>query len=153
MTPPSPADPARPTRWGILGTGWIASEFASDLTLLDDAELVAVGSRSQAGADAFGARFALDRCYPTYAELVADPEVDAVYVASPHPMHADDCLLAIEAGKAVLCEKPFTVNAAQARQVVAAARDRGTFLMEAMWTRFLPHMVRVRELLAARRPG
>jgi predicted dehydrogenase len=129
---------SRPTRWGILGTGWIASELASDLTLLDDAELVAVGSRSQESADAFGARFAVERCYPTYAELVADGDVDAVYVASPHPLHAEDCLLAIEAGKAV-----------QAREVVAAARAHGTFLMEAMWTRYLPHMVRVRELIAA----
>jgi predicted dehydrogenase len=143
------ADPTRPIRWGILGTGWIASEFASDLTLLDDAELVAVGSRSQETADAFGARFAVQQCYPTYAELVADPQVDAVYVASPHPMHVEDSLLAIEAGKAVLCEKPFTVNARQAREVVAAAEARGTFLMEAMWTRYLPHMVQIRELLAA----
>jgi predicted dehydrogenase len=153
MTPP-PAEsrrpgPSRTTRWGILGTGWIASEFASDLTLLDDAELVAVGSRSQQSADSFGDRFAVERRYPTYADLVADPAVDAVYVASPHPMHAQDCLLAIEAGKAVLCEKPFTVNARQAREVVAAARANGTFLMEAMWTRYLPHMVRVRELIAA----
>ena len=95
--------------------------FASDLGLLPDAELLAVGSRSQASADAFGERFGIARRYPTYAELVADPDVDAVYVASPHPMHLDDALLAIEAGKAVLCEKPFTVNAAEAREVVAAA--------------------------------
>ena len=115
-------DPARPIRWGILGTGWIASEFAGDLALLDDAELVAVGSRSQATADAFGARFGLERCYSTYADLVADPEVDAVYVCSPHPMHAAHALLAIQAGKAVFCEKPFTLNAAQAREVVAAAQ-------------------------------
>jgi predicted dehydrogenase len=148
MTFDALADQHRPIRWGILGTGWIASEFAGDLRLLDDAELVAVGSRSQENADAFGARFDVPRCYPTYAELVADPDVDAVYVASPHPMHVGDSLLAIEAGQAVLCEKPFTVNAAQAREVVAAAAARGTFLMEAMWTRFLPHMVRIRSLLA-----
>jgi predicted dehydrogenase len=145
MTEPATA----PLRWGIMGTGWIASEFASDLELLDDAELVAVGSRSQSTADAFGAKHGVQRCYPTYAELAADPDVDAVYVASPHPMHADDTLLAIEAGKAVLCEKPFTVTASQARELVAAAAAHGTFLMEAMWTRFLPHIVRVRELLAA----
>jgi predicted dehydrogenase len=137
-----------PIRWGILGTGGIAAMFASDLGLLPDAELVAVGSRSQDSADAFGQRFGIARCYPTYADLVADPDVDAVYVASPHPMHVGDSLLAIEAGKAVLCEKPFTVNAAEARRVVDAATERGTFLMEAMWTRWLPHMVRIRSLIA-----
>jgi predicted dehydrogenase len=138
-----------PTRWGILGTGWIATLFATDLRLLDDAELVAVGSRSQESADAFGAEYGAGRCYPTYAELVADPDVDAVYIASPHPKHHEDALMAIEAGKAVLCEKPFTVNAAQAREVVAAASARGVFVLEAMWTRFLPHIVRVRELVAS----
>jgi predicted dehydrogenase len=143
------AQPTQPTRWGILGTGWIASLFATDLALLPDARLVAVGSRTQARADEFSLEFGGVRGYPTYAELVADPEVDAVYVASPHPSHHEDVLLAIEAGKAVICEKPFTLNAAQARELVDAARARGTFLMEAMWTRFLPHMVRVRELLAA----
>jgi predicted dehydrogenase len=143
------AEPTQPTRWGILGTGWIAYLFATDLALLPEARLVAVGSRTQARADEFSLEFGGARGYPTYAELVADPEVDAVYVASPHPSHHEDVLLAVEAGKAVLCEKPFTLNAAQARELVDAARAHGTFLMEAMWTRFLPHMVRVRELLAA----
>jgi predicted dehydrogenase len=141
-------DSSQTVRWGILGTGWIATQFAADLALLDDAELVAVGSRSQDAADAFGDQFDVPRRYPTYAELVADPEVDAVYVSTPHPMHARDSLLAIEAGKAVLCEKPFTLNAAQAREVAAAAQDRGTLLMEAMWTRWLPHIVQIRSLLA-----
>jgi predicted dehydrogenase len=136
-------------RWGILGTGWIADLFAQDLRLVADAELVAVGSRSQESADRFGVEHDVARCYPSYAELVTDPDVDAVYVASPHPSHHADTLLAIGAGKAVLCEKPFTMDAAQARDLVSAAQARGTFLMEAMWTRFLPHMVRVRELLAA----
>jgi predicted dehydrogenase len=143
------AHPIQPTRWGILGTGWIASLFATDLALLPDSRLVAVGSRTQARVDEFSIEFGGVRGHPTYAELVADPEVEAVYVASPHPSHHEDVLLAIEAGKAVLCEKPFTLNATQARELVDAARARGTFLMEAMWTRFLPHMVRVRELLAA----
>jgi predicted dehydrogenase len=147
MTTDSTVD-ERPIRWGILGTGGIAAMFATDLSLLPDAELVAVGSRSQSTADAFGGRFGVRRCYPTYAELVADPDVDAVYVATPHPMHLADSLLAIEAGKAVLCEKPFTVNAAEARLVVDAAARRGTFLMEAMWTRWLPHIVTIRSLLA-----
>jgi predicted dehydrogenase len=140
---------APPVRWGILGTGRIAGQFATDLRLLPDAELAAVGSRAQASADAFAATFGAARAYPSYAELVSDPGVDAVYVASPHPMHHPDVLLAIEAGKAVLCEKPFTVNAAEARELVAAAREHRTLLVEAMWTRFLPHIVRIRELLAA----
>jgi predicted dehydrogenase len=142
-----PLSSERVIGWGILGTGGIAAKFARDLRLLPDAELMAVGSRAQATADAFGAEWGAPRRYPSYAELVADPEVDAVYVSSPHPMHRDDALLAIEAGKAVLCEKPFTVNAAEAHEVVTAARARGVFLMEAMWTRFLPHMVKVRSVL------
>jgi predicted dehydrogenase len=139
----------RPVRWGILGTGGIAASFAQDLASMTGVELLAVGSRAQDTADAFGDRHGVPRRYPTYAELVADPDVDAVYVSSPHPMHHDDSLLAIGAGKAVLCEKPFTINATEAREVVAAAAAKGTFLMEAMWTRWLPHMVRIRELLAS----
>lgn len=139
----------RPLRWGVIGTGGIAAKFAQDLRHLPDAQLVAVGSRSQATADAFAQKHGAERAHPSYAELVADPDVDAVYVSTPHPMHRDDALLAIEAGKAVLCEKAFTVNAEQAREVVAAARARGVFVMEAMWTRFLPHMVKVREVIAS----
>jgi predicted dehydrogenase len=139
----------QPIRWGILGTGGIANKFAHDLELLPDAQLVAVGSRSRTSAEAFGHTWDVPHRHASYADLAADPEVDAVYVSTPHPMHRDDALLAIEAGKAVLCEKAFTVNAAQAREVVAAAQARGVFVLEAMWTRFLPHMVRVRELVAS----
>jgi predicted dehydrogenase len=139
----------QPIRWGIIGTGGIAGKFAHDLELLPDARLVAVGSRTQESADAFGRTWDVPHRHASYADLAADPEVDAVYVSTPHPMHHADALLAIEAGKAVLCEKAFTVNATQAREVVAAARARGVFVLEAMWTRFLPHMVRVRELLAS----
>lgn len=143
----------QPIRWGIIGTGGIASAFAADLALLPDAEVVGVGSRSQQAADRFGDRFGIARRYATYEQLVADPDVDAVYVSTPHPMHHGAALLAIRAGKAVLVEKPFTINTAEARDLVAEARSRGTFLMEAMWTRFLPHVVKVRELLAAGRLG
>jgi predicted dehydrogenase len=143
----------RPVRWGIIGTGRIAAAFAGDLALLPDAELVAVGSRSQAGADAFADRFGIAHRHPTYQALVDDGDVDAVYVSTPHPMHHAGALLAIRAGKAVLVEKPFTINAAEARELVAEARARGTFLMEAMWTRFLPHVVRIRELIAEGRLG
>ncbi|MDQ1494067.1 MAG: hypothetical protein QOG69_550 [Actinomycetota bacterium] len=143
----------QPVRWGIIGTGGIAATFAGDLALLPDAEIVAVGSRSQAGADAFADRFAIAHRHSSYEALARDPDVDAVYVATPHPMHRDNALLAIEAGKAVLVEKPFTINAAETRVLIDAAKAQGTFLMEAMWTRFLPHVVRIRELIAAGRLG
>jgi predicted dehydrogenase len=139
----------RPVRWGILATGGIAHAFARDLALQPDCEVVAVGSRSQASAEAFGDEFGVPHRHASYQALVNDPDVDAVYVSTPHPGHHDAALLAISAGKAVLAEKPFAMDAAQAREMIDAARDRGTFLMEAMWTRFLPHMARVREILAA----
>ena len=143
----------RPIRWGILATGGIAHAFARDLALQPDCEVVAVGSRSQASADAFGDEFGVPHRHASYQALVNDPDVDAVYVSTPHPGHHDAALLAINAGKAVLVEKPFAMDAAQAREMIDAARDQGTFLMEAMWTRFLPHIARVREILAARTLG
>ncbi len=136
-----------PTRWGIIGTGWIATAFVRDLALLADAEVVAVGSRSQEGADAFADLHGIRTRHATYADLAADPDVDVVYVATPHPGHHAAALLAIAAGKAVLVEKPFMLNAPEAEEVIAAARAQGTFLMEAMWTRFLPHVVAIRALL------
>jgi predicted dehydrogenase len=136
-------------RWGVIGTGLIASRFAGDLVLLDDAEVVAVGSRAQETADAFGDRFSVPHRHASYEALVEDSEVDAVYVSTPHPGHHAATRLALEAGKAVLCEKPFMLNAAEADDVITLARERRVFLMEAMWTRFLPHMVRLREILAA----
>jgi predicted dehydrogenase len=140
-------------RWGLIGTGGIAAAFARDLRLLDDAEVVAVGSRSQESADRFADEHGIPRRHASYADLAADPEVDAVYVATPHPGHHDAAMLAIEAGKAVLVEKPFTMDAAQARSLVEAARARGTFLMEAMWTRHLPHVLAIREIIASGRIG
>ncbi len=136
-------------RWGVIGTGGIASSFTRDLTLLDGSEVVAVGSRTQESADRFAAEHSVARAHASYAALVADDAVDVVYVATPHPGHHDAAMLAIEAGKALLVEKPFTMDAAEAEALLAAARARGVFLMEAMWSRFVPHMVRVRELLAA----
>ncbi|HNP73172.1 MAG TPA: Gfo/Idh/MocA family oxidoreductase [Kouleothrix sp.] len=136
-------------RWGILGTGNIAAQFARGLAELDDATLVAVGSRTPEAAAAFGQRFGAARAHGSYAALANDPDVDAIYVATPHPFHKDNTLLCLSAGKAVLCEKPFAINAGEAAEMIASARARGVFLMEAMWTRFLPHMVRLRELLAA----
>lgn len=140
---------AEKMKWGIIGTGNIANQFATGLQAVDDAELVAVGSRSQGSADAFGEKYNIPNRHASYEALATDPEVDAIYISTPHPYHKDNTLLCIENGKAVLCEKPFTVNAAEAVEVVSTAREKGVFLMEAMWTRFLPVMVRVREMLAA----
>jgi len=136
-------------RWGILGTGNIAKKFAAGLRVLPDAELVAVGSRAQATAEAFGAAFDVAHRHASYEALAADPEVDVIYVSTPHPLHCENTLLCLDAGKAVLCEKPFAINAAQAQLMIDRARAKGLFLMDAVWTRFLPVMVKVRELLAA----
>ena len=135
-------------RWGILGTGAIATKFATGLRAVPDAQLSAVGSRSQATADAFADRFGAPRRHASYEALAGDADVDAIYVATPHSLHRENSMLCLRAGKAVLCEKPFTINAAQAQDVIDVAREQGCFLMEAMWTRFIPAMVRVRELLA-----
>src|SRR4051812_21821450 len=125
---------SRPTRWGIIGTGWIATSFVRDLALLDDAEVVAVGSRSPRGADAFADLHGIQGRHGTYAELAADPEVDVVYVATPHPGHHAAALLAIGEGKAVLGEKPFRLIAPEAGAAVAAGRSPGGFRRGARWT-------------------
>jgi predicted dehydrogenase len=136
-------------RWGIIGTGSIAATFAADLQLTDSGRVVAVGSRHRDSADRFAGRFDIPHAHATYRGLVEDPDVDVVYVATPHPMHHEHGLLALERGKPVLMEKAFTMDAAEARSLVATARAAGLFLMEAMWTRFLPHMVEIRRLLSA----
>lgn len=135
-------------RWGVLATGGIAAAFAEDLKLLPDAELVAVGSRSAASARGFADAHGIPRAHGSWAELAADPEVDVVYVATPHSAHRDAAAACLEAGKAVLCEKPFTLNRAEAEALVRLARERGTFLMEAMWTYCNPTVRRMTELIA-----
>jgi predicted dehydrogenase len=137
-----------PLRWGLIGTGGIAATFAADLELTDSGDVVAVGSRGMETAVAFAERFGVPNRHSSYESLVHDEDVDAVYVATPHPMHRAHAELALRAGKPVLVEKPFTMNAAEARELVALARERGLFMMEAMWTRCLPHIAAVRELLA-----
>jgi predicted dehydrogenase len=137
-----------PVRWGILGTGGIASTFVTDLKLTDSGVAAAVGSRSGGSADRFADRFGIPSRHASYESLVADPDVDVIYVATPHPMHHDNAILALRAGKPVLVEKPFTMTAAEARDVVGVARQQGLFVMEAMWTRFLPDMAIVRDWLA-----
>jgi predicted dehydrogenase len=138
-----------PIRWGLMAAGGIARTFAADLARVPDATLVAVGSRSQETADAFANEFDIPNRHSSYEALAADPDVDAIYVSPPHPFHRDATLLALRGGKAVLCEKPFAMDLAESTEMVEAARSAGTLLVEAMWTRFLPTMVRVREILAA----
>ena len=137
-----------PIRWGILGTGWIAEQFVADI-LANGITVTAVGSRSQGSADAFAEKFGIPTAHGSYEALAADPEVDVVYVATPHPMHADNATLVLNAGKHALVEKPFTLNAAEAQRVVDLASAKNLVVLEAMWTRWLPHMVRLREILAA----
>lgn len=135
-------------RWGILGTGDIAGKFAGALAALPDAEIAAVGSRSREKADAFGEAWHIPHRHASYAALMEDPGVDVVYVATPHSLHRENCVGCLQAGKAVLCEKPFTINAREAEEVIQLARKRRLFLMEGMWTRFFPAMAAVRDLLA-----
>lgn len=136
--------------WGILGAGHIAGVFAADLALLpDEAELVAVGSRSKPKADEFAREYGFARGYGSYAELVADDDVDVVYIASVHSDHFESARLCLEAGKAVLIEKPLTVSEPRAAVMVSWARDRGLFLMEALWTRTNPLIRQAAELVAA----
>ncbi|MFC4035207.1 Gfo/Idh/MocA family protein [Streptomyces polygonati] len=124
----------RKIRWGILATGGIAATFTEALLSMPDAEVVAVGSRSEAGAKAFAERYDIPRAYGSWAGLAADDAVDVVYVATPHSAHRAAAGLCLEAGRAVLCEKAFTINTREARELVDLATTRGLFLMEAMWT-------------------
>jgi predicted dehydrogenase len=139
-------------RWGVIGTGGIARSFVGDCAAAG-IEFVAVGSRTAEAARSFADEFGIPNAHGSYEALVADPDVDAVYVATPHSRHAEDALLAIGAGKHVLVEKAFTITADQARTVVDAARRADVAVMEAMWTRFLPQMAMIRELVAEGRIG
>lgn len=133
-------------RWGILGTGGIARDFANDLRLLDGHSVTAVGSRTQDAANRFASDFPGAIAFGSYEELVA-ADVDAIYVATPHTFHAENSLLALNAGKPVLCEKPFTINADQARAVVSLAQSKKLPLLEAIWTRFLPHIAEIGRII------
>jgi predicted dehydrogenase len=135
-------------RWGIVGPGRIAENVVRDFAVVDGARAVAVASRSQARADDFAERHGLERAHGSYAAVLADPEVDVLYIATPHPQHHAVALGAIAAGKALLVEKAFTATLAGAQEVVDAARASGVFVMEAMWTRFQPAVVALRELVA-----
>jgi predicted dehydrogenase len=134
-------------RWGVLAPGGIARDWTNALHATTRARVVAVGSRSLERAQAFAAEFEVERAYGSYEALVADSAVDAIYIASPHSEHHDHALLALDAGKPVLVEKAFTRNAAEAAAVIEAARARNLLAVEAMWTRFLPHIDVVRSCL------
>lgn len=143
----------RTVTWGILGTGDIARQMAEDLRLVPHAVLRAVASRTQRRADAFGDTHNIPVRHGSYEALARDPDVDVVYVATPHPWHCEHTLLCIEHGKAVLCEKPIGLNADEAERMFSAARRANTFLMEAMWTAFFPAIKDARQALAADRIG
>ncbi len=134
-------------RWGILGAGRIARKFAADLQLVNDAVLTAVGSRSKESADAFADEFNIPNRHSSYASLVSDPEVDVIYIATPHNLHHENTLLCLHHGKAVLCEKPFAINSRQAAEMIALAKEKGIFLMDALWSRFHPHYQKLQQLL------
>ena len=135
-------------RWGILSTGVIAKNFAETARRMGGVELTAVASRSAQSAEAFGEAYGIPKRYASYEALAADPEVDIVYVATPHSRHYADMKLLIGAGKHILCEKSFTTDAAQAVEVLRMARERGVFVMEAFWTKLIPVYREVERLIA-----
>ncbi len=136
-------------KWGVLGTGGIAAAFVKDLLHAQGHEVVAVGSRTLSKAQEFAKNIPTATAYGSYKDLVNDPNVDAIYVATPHPSHEENTMLALTAGKPVLCEKPFAISAKQAQAMMNCARENNVALLEAMWTRYLPHIAVVREVLAS----
>jgi len=130
--------------WGIIGPGRIAHRFAEALAELNDGCLYAVASRNEERARSFAKKFLAEKVYTSYRELVEDKNIDAIYIATPHNFHYEQTMLCLEAGKPVLCEKPLTVNATQARSLFEKAAEKGVFLMEALWTRYLPLYDQVR---------
>lgn len=146
--------PNGPVRWGILGPGSIAHKLAKSVQAQPETHvLTAVGSRDIAKASTFAAQYNIPNPHGSYAALCADPDVDVIYVATPHPLHKEHCLLAISHGKHVLCEKPFTINAEELQEVVDAARAQGVFMMEGMWSRFFPLMHSLRDHLRRKAIG
>jgi dihydrodiol dehydrogenase / D-xylose 1-dehydrogenase (NADP) len=134
-----------PIKWGILSTGNIAHSMATALTYMPDATITAVGSRNQQSADAFADQYNIPNRHPTYEALAADPEVDVIYIGTPHAFHYDNMLTCLNAGKHVLCEKAFTLNEADAEEAINLAQKKNLFLMEAMWMVFFPAMAQIRE--------
>jgi predicted dehydrogenase len=137
----------RPYNWAILGCGKIASKFASDLQTLPQASLYAAGSRSLAKAEEFQKKFGFQKAYGDYESLVRDPEVDIVYIATPHSHHHEHALLCLKHGKSALVEKAFALNAHQAKEMIETARDKNVFLMEAFWTILQPAYIKAMQVL------
>ncbi|WP_299439406.1 Gfo/Idh/MocA family oxidoreductase [uncultured Aquimarina sp.] len=127
--------------WGIIGCGKIAHKFAEDLATIPNATLYAVASRDTKKAKDFGKAYNVFRCYGSYQELITDPKVDIIYIATPHVFHYENTLMCLHHKKAVLCEKPFAMNSKQVKEMIAVAKRNNTFLMEALWTYFLPHYI------------
>ncbi len=140
-------------KWGILGPGKIAGKFAFGLTHVKDAELYAIGSRSLSRATDFAKEWKAKKAYGSYKEMLQDEEINVVYIATPHVFHFEHTLLCLKHKKAVLCEKPFAMNKEQVEQMIATARQEKVFLMEAMWTQFLPHFRFVIDLLKSEKFG
>lgn len=136
------------TRWGIVGPGNIAHKFASGLKEIERAQLYAVVSRTLEKAEKFGAEYGVEHCYGNYEDFLGNDQIDAVYIATPHPFHKKFSIMCMEAGKAVLCEKPVAMNQVELKEMIDCARRNNVFFMEAVWTRFLPITVKLRELLA-----
>ena len=134
-------------RWGILSTGDIAHSFTQDLKLLPDADVLAVGSRKKQSATAFAAKYDIPRAYGSYQDLANDPDVDVIYIGTPHSMHAENSIMCMKAGKAVLCEKAFAINAREAAEMIRVAREQKVFLMEAMVTRHFPLTEQIKQLI------
>ena len=135
-------------RWGILGAGSIAKKFAADLQHVQNAKLVAVGSRTQENADAFADLFSIEKRYSSYLQLVEDKDIDIIYIATPHILHHENTLMCLQHHKAVLCEKPFAINQKQVLGMIKLAKEKKIFLMEALWSRFLPHFIKLKEIVA-----
>ena len=140
-------------KWGIIGLGKIANKFASDLATVENTELVAVASRSQENANEFGQKFNVKKAYNSYEALAKDPEVDAIYIATPHSFHKEHSILCLQNKKAVLCEKPFAMNAQEVAEMIAVAKENDTLLMEALWTYFLPHFSVVLDIVKSEKYG
>ena len=140
-------------KWGILGTGRIAGVMAIALQVVENSVLYAVGSRSEVNAQEFGSKYKVPKAYGSYEALVTDPDVDIIYIATPHNLHLENALLAMNHDKHVLCEKPLAVNEKEVLQLIEKAKEKNVFLMEALWSRFLPRIMKVKELVDSGKIG
>lgn len=140
-------------KWGIIGLGKIANKFATDLKVVNDAELYAVASRSQDKSDAFAKEYSANKAYNSYEDLAKDNQVDAIYIATPHPFHAAHAIMCLKHKKPVLCEKPLAMNLQEVEEMIAVAKENNVLLMEALWTRFLPSFQYVLELVQNKKLG